>query len=513
MPNNFPVAVSPSVRSPGLALKVDLLGGAASPGTAPKRACIVGTKASTGTITANTQLVQGLAGADDVKTYLGAGVFGHLAAKRLFEEYGLALVDLVAPAESAGVAATATLLFDDTTPVTVAQTITAKIAGREIVFSWAAGRTDTQAATDFVTAVGVLDADIPVSAGNGGGALTTVTFTSKIKGTIGNDVLITAVMAGGTGGAITLSGNLGSVVSGTLEADFATALTTISGQEYDYILLITGNTDAGAASATSNVGKAKTKVDSLNLGFDAKLQQIVVGLTSTLSNAKTGAAQHDYGPLAYTFCNKGQSLPAEFGGAEVGARLRDVGIDPAANRINTPYKAQLFGAADLVADSLTPTQVEDALQSGVTPVTYTAQGVCRVSRPITTYFKDTSGNPDDRILDQSRVDGTYTVAKDLRVALPQEFPNSKLSPDLAAGADPLPEGVTEVRDVKAFVIQRLKFWVKRGVVQSARLQAAIDNGTLIVRVNPSDESQCDIVLPIRIVPPLAKFSLVVQRAA
>lgn len=506
---SFPLAVAPSVRSPGLALVVNLLAGAASPGTAPMRACLLASKGTgVGTITADTQLVT-LAGADDAKTLLGAGVPGHLTAKAIFAEYPLALVDLVAPAEPAGDAATQTVTFDDTTPVTVSRTVTVEIAGREIQIVWSAGETDIAAATKLVAAIAAQTNDLPVTAGNGAGSLAVVTITFKQKGTIGNDCLLYLTVADGTGGSVALGG--AALAGGTTESVLTTALSTIAGREYDIIIPCLSNTDVDAASATSGPGRLKTHIQNLDHGFSAKLQQGVIGATGSLSATKTGAAQHDFGPFEYIFCNAARSLPCEFAGAEAGARLRDEAIDPAANRIGTLYRAVLYGARDLVANTLTEAQVEDALQSGVTPVTYTANGEERVSRPITTYFKDTAGNPDDRILDVSRVTGTYAVAKDLRSALPAEFPHAKLSADLPPGDDALPEGVIEVRDVRAFVIARLRFWQQRGVIRRDKLDAAIADGTLIVRVNPSDASQCDIVLPLSIVPPLAKFSVVVQK--
>jgi phage tail sheath gpL-like len=160
----FPLAVNPSVRSPGLALSVNLLASSSSPGTAALRGCIMGSKTASGTITADTQVVQGLAGPDDVSTYCGIGSPAHLASKALFAEYGLAQVDLVAPAEAAGVAATQTLVFDSTTPVTVAQTVTWFIAGRAVQIVWLPGVSGIAAATLMVAAVNALTGDLPVSA-------------------------------------------------------------------------------------------------------------------------------------------------------------------------------------------------------------------------------------------------------------------------------------------------------------------------------------------------------------
>lgn len=508
----FPLAVAASVRSPGLALSVNLTASAASPGSAGLRGCIMASKGTgLGTITADTELVQGLAGPDDASTRLGAGTPGHLCAKALFAEYPLAQIDLVAPTEPAGNAATATVTFDDTTPVSSAQTVTLCALGREIQIVWQAAELDTAAATKLVAAVNAQTSDLPITAANGGGTLAVVTLTFKQKGTIGNDGLLYLTVVDGVGGSVVLSGNMGSGTAGTTECVLTTALTTISGREYDFIIPCLSNTDVALASATSGPGRVKTHMRALDQGFSAKLQQAIFGHTGALSGAKTGAAQHDAGEMQYIFFKSGQSLGCEFAGAEAGSRIRERLIDSASNRINTVYRATLYGARDLVANSLTEAEVEDALQSGVTPGTYTFVGEPRVSRPITTYFLDASGNPDNRILDVSRVDGVYDISKDLRSALPAQFPNCKLSADLTSGDDELPEGVVEVRDIKAFTISRLRFWQKRGVCRKDKLDAAIADGTLIVRVNPADDAQCDLVIPLSIVPPLAKFSLAIQK--
>ena len=89
--------------------------------------------------------------------------------------------------------------------------------------------------------------------------------------------------------------------------------------------------------------------------------------------------------------------------------------------------------------------------------------------------------------------------------------NAKITKDIAPGEDPPPKGVIEERDIKAFVISRLRFWQTQGVITKQSLDTAINGGTLIVEVNAQDETQVDIVLPFSIVPPLAKFGVVVQR--
>ena len=255
-------------------------------------------------------------------------------------------------------------------------------------------------------------------------------------------------------------------------------------------------------------------INNFNTGLNAKLEQVIVGITTTIAlataaSSDANAAQNDVtGELI--LCINGRGLPGELGGREVGGWLLGLSTDPAVNRIGEDMSSYI-GAVDLIADSPTVSQSETALGNGVALIGYTAQGLEILVRPVTTHSQDATGAPDLRLLDPQNVAATYIIARSLRSALPAEFPNAKLVKDVEAGDDPPPKGVIEVRDIKAFVITQLRFWVAQGVITKESLDTAVDGGTLIVEVNDSDPTQVDIVLPFSIVPPLAKFGVVVQR--
>lgn len=505
----IPKAVASTIRTPGLYLLINLLAGVSSLGAGP-RALIMAPKSSSGTITADTQLSESVAGADAVKTLLGPGTPGHLAAVALFRAFGLARVDVIAPTASAGANATGTITFDDTTPVTLARTVTSKIKGVEVTTSWLVGETDIQAATKHVAAINALTDFIPATASNGGGTLAAITLTAKIAGPWGNDILYSVLVTDGAGGTVTAAGS--AFTGGTTEPNFTTALDTVKDIEYDFIIPCVSNADAQSASATSNPGRVKTHIDTYDSGAQALLQQAVVGVTGALASAKTGAIGRNYGPMQYVFCLAGQSIGCEWAGWEVGRRMLLEADDPAVNRIGDPIEG-LFGAADLVADKPTATEVEDALNNGLSIVNYDAQGDPFMVRPITTYSQDSLGNPDARLLDVSGVSGTYAFAKDLRTTIPQEFAGAKLSRNVTEEDEPLPAGVVEERDIKSFVVGRASVFVGRGILRRDKLEEALEDETLIVAVDDSDETQVNIVVPVAIVKPLAKISTVVQRVA
>lgn len=510
MSNNVPLAVSPAVKTPGLYLSVNLLAGTSSPGTARLRALIIAPKSSAGSITPNTQLMQAVSGAEQVKTLLGPGTPGHLTAVALFAAHGLASVDVAAPTASAGASAAGSITFAGV--VTSAMTIRFTVKGVVIDVAWLVGVTPAQFCTLAAAELSANSDYLPVAAAVDGVTPEKLNLTAKIAGPWGNDVQYYADVVEGAGGTATAAA--AALSGGTTEPSFATVLSLVSGREYDFILGCVSNADAESSSSTSNPGRIKTHIDAYSSGASAKLQQAVIGLTSAAeATAKAGAIGRNHGPTQYVYCLNGQSLGCEFAGWEVGSRLKAEEIDPAVNRIGEAVGDGLYGARDPVGDKPTDVEVEDALNNGLSILNYDAQNTLFITRPITAHSQDSAGNPDSRLLDVSGVSGTYAFAKDLRISLPQEFKGAKIIRDLVPGDELPPAGVIEERDVKAFVVSKARTWVRRGVLRRDKLDDAIAAGTLIVKVDDTDETQVDIVIPEGIVKPLAKFSTVIQRVA
>jgi hypothetical protein len=188
----------------------------------------------------------------------------------------------------------------------------------------------------------------------------------------------------------------------------------------------------------------------------------------------------------------------------------------------------VYGAADLLTQSPTPTQIEAAGHGGVSLVAYDAANQCIDLRPITAHSAQSGGSYDGRCLDTSGVDGVYAVMNDIESSLPAEFPQAKLSKNQAEGDEPNPAGVIEERDVFSWLCDRLRWWQRQGVVRRDVLDAVIESGkavqyattppassygVLICQIDPSDSTQLNIVLPFAIFPPLAKFSVYGQKVA
>lgn len=506
MPNDFPLAISPLAKTPGFALSVNLLGGLPSSALAQPRALIMAVKSAAGSITAGSQLVRGVSGPDEVRTLLGPGTQGHLCAQQLFRAHPTAKVDVISPAVGSGAAAaTGTVTFGGT--VTSAMTIRFWIKGVPIDIAWGVGTSVTDEGEVFEAAVNALADTLPVTASNSSG---TVTLTTKVAGPWGNDITLYYEILEGAGGTVALSG--ANLTSGATEPVFTTAISNIVSYEYDFIIPCVSNADAQSASATSNPGRVKTHIDDNDTGLSAKLQQSIVGLTGALADAITGANGRNFGPMQYVYCMAGKSLGCEFAGWEAGRRMLREERDPAVNRIgDNESMGGLYGAHDLVADKPTDAEVESALGEGLSIFNYDAQGDLFLVAPITTYSQDSSGNADSRLFYVSKVSGAYALAKALRTRLPLEYAGAKISEDIGPDDEPPPAGVTQVREVKASVVQIGRDFVRRGVVDKNKFEAAVTSGDLMVRINPDNASQVDIAIPADIVNPLARMSVVVLR--
>jgi|GEM_PF-2833506 len=506
----IPLAVSPSQLTPGLYLTVDLLAGAASPGTGVLRTVIIGSKSAAGDLTVDTEVRTG-GGESSASVAFGPGTPAHLAAKKLYGRFQAGVVDFIAVTAGAGLA---TLDLTLTGVPTSNNAIDFDIMGREFQIAWLVGESVDDVKAKVIAKILELTNDLFATAVSGGVGV--VEINAKTTGNEGEDIKVQAKLANPASGSEAIAGALvpTPLAGATTDPDYTTALSNLAGEEYHFIVPCMSNADITNIITKSNLSKTVDHINSLNTGLEAKLQ-LVIGACSTTSGAAVAASVDANGGQNEGFgelplCINGRGLPAELAGLEAGGRLAAESLDPAANRIGEQMN-EYIGAVDKIADKPGLSESETTLGGGVTLISYTSQRLEVLVRPVTTHSQDSAGGPDRRLLDVQNVSATYIVARDIRSALPAEFQGAKITKDTPIGEDPPPKGLIEERDIKAFVISRLRFWQREAVVTQASLDAAIADGSLIVQVNPSDSTQVDIVLPFSIVQPLAKTGVVVQR--
>jgi phage tail sheath gpL-like len=458
-------------------------------------------------LTANSEIRTG-AGPDSAAVAYQAGTPGHLAAKQIYLQYPAAQVDFCAPTAGSG---SATLNITASGVPTSNNAVSFDIMGRVFEVAWNAGESADTFKTRAITEINSRGSDLNVIASSGGTGI--ITLTGKVTGRISNDVLVKATRSNAQTGTEAIdTSTYTNLTGGTTDADITTILGQAAGEEYAYIALCTSNVDAELTTGSANAARLKTHINTFNTGLNASLQQGIIAASRTQAAAKAAAVALNTGVLQYVHGANARSLPAELVGREVGGRLAAESVDPAANRIGEEYDG-IYGSADPIADKLLPSESEDAIGNGLSPLSFNAAGALVMLRPITTYSVDSGGAADRRLLDVQNVSGTYAVVRDLRSALPIEYANAKVSKDALPTDEPPQDGVTEERDIKATVIARLRVWDRKGVIQRTALNEAIADGTLSVTVDETDSTQVNIVIPLKVVQPLAKMGVVAQRLA
>lgn len=506
----LPKAVTSSTKTPGFYLLINMLAGPANPGSAQLRGLLIGHKNASGianAITAQTEVRQCF-GPDEVKDALGEGSPGHLAAIQAFAAFGSLSLDIVAPTAPTG--ATATITHTVSGTPTDTNVFEFDVAGRKTGdVSWAVGETIATFRARCVAAINGVR-PLPVTASNGVGGSGDIQIDAKSGGVWGNDITVGVTRKSGTGGAVAAGG--AKLTGGLTEFDCTTVLSLVGTTEYGAILLCTSNADVIDASTTSNAERVMSHIEAHKSGLGALLQFGFVACTGSIANVEAGAIGRNSVDLAYAYIQNGQSLPCEVAGWDFGDAMHWYQERANYNRIGNRAPG-LFGPKDTAGDKLTFNEIEDLLNKGVSPYDFVPNSKTDLALidPITTHSQDASGSPDFRAFYQSDTWGVNAVMRDLRVAVPQEFPNCSITEDLPAGADELPPGVVERKDVYNFVVSRLKAWATAGVVDGNYLQSVIDSGALAVEIDGTDKSQVNIFIPGRIIKPLAKFSAVFNK--
>lgn len=512
---SIPKAVAASTLTPGVYTKVNLLAGAANPGSGSLNVLLIAPKSSAGDLAVNTEIRAG-GGPGSALTAYGPGTLGHLAAIQIYRKDPTALVDFCAPTAGSG---TATLDIDVTGAPDEDIAVDFMIMGREFAVLWANGEDNDDFIDRAIDEINSRTQDLFVTASTPGTGV--LRLSAKIAGKVGNDVLVSIKLAQAQTAteAVDIYGTTDTVAplsGGSTDFDVTTVMALAAGKEYHFIALCTSNADVQTSGSNVNPKRIQTAIYSRNSGLNAKLQQCILWSTGAQSAAKTGAVNLNDPVFEHGNTINGQSLPCEFMGRECGSRLASDKVDPAGNRISEVLEG-VFSSYQPQTDNLTLSQSEDALHNGVSPTAYSANSTPYLVRPITTYSQDSTGKNDVRCLDVQNVSATYIVARDIRDNLPLAFPNAKIMRNAVATSDPpdIP-GVVEERDVFGWVAERLRVWAKQGVLDFNNVEAVIagtdsELGKLIVQVDDEDETQVNLVIPFSIVKPLAKFSEYVQR--
>lgn len=405
-----------------------------------KRILLLGHKTSAGTMAADTPTV--LYSLDDARAK--AGIRSQLAqmSARVFAQRSNAnLYACAVPENGSAVAATGTLLF--ATNASSAGVVRLWFRGRPLAeVTVNSGDTPTTIAA-AVNAAFNKRSDWPATSGVSTG---TVTLTASNGGPQGNQLTVRCeITAGGTtvalnGGAAAKSvdGKLGTgtATAGSGAPSITDSLTAIAASRYDLIVC--------AFSDGTNVGLLRTHLAARFAIGERIRQQGVIAYAGSLSASKTLADAQNHVLLRAAWLYNAEEPEAEVAAAHAAACLYGDAIvgggigkstgeeaDCAAN-LNGTMLADIL-TPHLEADCPTPTEAEDALNNGLTPLVPSSAnpGFVEILRSVTMRFKDSSGNPTFDTLDTSIPATLIECADRIETTLRRKFPNKKLRPNPA----------------------------------------------------------------------------------
>jgi phage tail sheath gpL-like len=467
-------------------------------------ALIIGQLGTGGTWTANVPVAA--ASIDAVRAGAGAGSMldeqaqAFLANNRAQELWFLPVAN-----PGGGVAATHTLTI--TAGPTVGGTYALYINDRRIQVGVSAGNSVTAVAAKIVAAINA-DPTLPVTAANAAGV---VTLTSKIVGTLGNDMHVADSLLGLNGGesmpigmAVTYSGG-GLFAGGTGVVDLSAAITALGDFGYEYFVspfVDSGNlTLLETELGFGDTGRWGWMRQLYGLGFSAR--------RDTYSSQLTYGATRNAGIMSVMDVET--AVPSaiwKIGAAYAAKAARSLSIDPA-----RPLQTLDFdGVMPAPVQSRRIKAERNALaNAGLAVQTVNSSNKIMIEVEATEYQKNAYGVPDDAYKYLTTLATLARLFRNQRQEITSRFPRHKLADD----GTPFGTGqaIATPSMVKGHLIGQYRIDMFNGLVEN--LRAFKQN--LIVERDTNNPSRLNVLYPpdlingLRIFYTLAQFRLQYDR--
>ena len=517
---------SSSTKTPGFYAAVVLGGPGTSAGAAPITELHMGNLIGTA-ITGSSPTLAVAAGTGSLNTpypvyspagsalLFGAGSELHLMALAAFaHDPAITLVQMATAQGSTASTGTATVTFTSGSNPTGPLTIAITVCGRTC-YTTTLGTADT--ATTVATAIATAinqQTNWPVTAQFSSGV---VTVTAKHTGIRSQNINCrfllqygtSASFAGSVGGSLVAAtlqntiltlttfaaqGGVALLQGGTTEESLTTPLANIAGTRYGrYVCAQQGSTALAAISAQL------TSMAAVSVGYR---QQAVVASLASLSGATTLATAINNPRMQMAWSYNSDLTTGEIAASVCATRVAGdgnlVSVNPRSGENTTPA-ANLDGANLLVppqfatADQATATQIESALNHGLTPVVPLGNsGRSTISRSITTFFLDASSNPNYAVIDTEFVTVCDAVADALQAQYGIDFAGFNVVADPADGSPIKIAKTTTPNGVFAWAFKWLKSYEAQGWIQ----QVDAKKSQLAVILDPSTSGRLLANIPV-----------------
>ncbi|MDD4930475.1 MAG: phage tail sheath C-terminal domain-containing protein [Gallionella sp.] len=392
-----------SIRKPGKYFEFNTSLAVRSLPVNKQKVLMVGQRLASGTVAANvpTEVFDD----NQASLYFGRGSVAHLMCKAaLIANPYIALSAVAMDDALLSAAATGTLTLSGTP--TVSGLLTVNIEDVQIQIAVPANASLATVVENILTAFGQqLDRPVSVAAGGAG----EVIFTAKNKGTLGNDLRVSASTT-----ATGLVATMTAMTGGLVDPDIAPTLAAVAALDYNIVVC--------SLNDSASLTKLRTHLDFVSGPMEQRPAIGVAATINSLAAAQIVAAAVNSGRIV--LANLPDVPEAQY---ELAAALGTVLAfeeDPA-RPLNT---LPLLGVpVPPLASRLTRTQQESALYGGVTPLEVGPGNVVQIVRAISTYMLDPQGIQDPSLLDITTIRTLDYVRKACRDRIALRFPREKLS--------------------------------------------------------------------------------------
>lgn len=394
----------------------------------------------------------------------GAGSWAHRCVTQAFTNNKYLDLTVIGVADAdAGVAATASVTLTGTASGVGVATVA--IGGTDYQVAVASGENAAAIAGRLANVINVPDALVTAVANEG-----QIKLTAKNKGTIGNEIAITA--------RITASDVVATVTAfkdGDVNADISPALDRVAGKRYHIICNVYADNKNAKALADH--------VNSVSNAIEKRGCIGVMGWRGTLASGTTFAGQLNDGRITIAWYKNAIESNAIIAAGY--AAVLAFEEDPA-KPLNTLEIKGLTVTSD--ADWPLFAEFNNALYNGLTPLQVVTNKV-QIMRAVSTYTKNATGTDDPALLDITTIRTLDYVRDAINQRIALRFPRDKLS-------DKTPRRVrSEILDVL------------NQCEDAEILEAVMSNKeNLIVQRNGSDPNRLDAVIPADVVNGLHVFA-------
>jgi phage tail sheath gpL-like len=409
-------------KVPGVYLKVTLGAGARAAGDSAKVVVLFANKTAAGVGSLETEL--DIFSEDDAKSWGGPGSELHLGAKAALEANpGVTLKAMLVTA--AGTAATGTIVLA-TVPTAAGTIYVDCTGGNQIEVPYEAGESLAAIGARLEIAMDAV-ADWPITSAF---AVATLTATAKNTGPRGNFIMLRARTTPGTG--LTATGPVTGYLTGGATSDEPQTSLDVQ-TAYRRAFLVAPYSDS------TQLAKFKTHVDAQEEPLAGNRKQVVFGSLDTLANCTTLAVTLNFPRMQCVWQEGSDQTPFMMAAAVASMRSIMEADDPACiyDGVIVPGLKPHYSAAN----KPNLTELNAALNNGITPLGSVGSGEVAIVRSVTTKSQENS-LPDYRVLDTSKVTVPDYIADVLELAFPDRFPGYKASNDPAEGKQPPPGVVT-----------------------------------------------------------------------